>query len=41
MDNALLMSYVLLFFVGFVTFFMAHLFSFSVLLLSNGRYGLS
>jgi hypothetical protein len=36
MCNALLMSHVPLFFVGFVMFFLARLFSFSVLVLSNG-----
>ena len=46
MGNALLMSYVSLFmrlvplfFMGFVMFFFAHLFSFPVLVLSNSRYG--
>lgn len=50
MCNTLLMSYVLLFrtplfmrlvplfFMGFVTLFLAHLFSFSVLVLCNSRY---
>lgn len=37
MCNVLLMSYVPLFYMGFVMFFLAHLFSFSVLVLSNGR----
>jgi hypothetical protein len=51
MYNALLMSHVplfrtplfmhlvFLFFMGFVMFFFAHLVSFSVLVLSNSRYG--
>jgi uncharacterized membrane protein YeiB len=37
--TALFMRLVPLFFVGFVVFFFAHLFSFSVLVLSNSRYG--
>jgi hypothetical protein len=39
MCNALLMSHVPLFFMGFVMFFLAYLFVLSVLVLSNGRYG--
>ena len=35
----LFMRLVPLFFMGSVTFFFAHLFSFSVLVLSNSRYG--
>jgi hypothetical protein len=34
----LLMRLVSLFFMDFVTFFLAHFFSFSVLVLSNSRY---
>ena len=37
----LLMRLVSLFFLGFVTFFFAHFFSFSVLVLSNSRYSRS
>jgi hypothetical protein len=36
MYNALLMSHVPLFFMGFVMFFLAHLFVLSMLVLSNG-----
>ena len=35
----LFMRLVPLFFMGFVMFFLAHFFSFSVLVLSNSRYG--